>query len=308
MRRVRLMLEYFHPWTNATGFYLARERGWYREFGIEVEIRVFDPARGDTLEHLLRGDVDLGVFPSNRLLVRRERGEPLLGVAAINHGGLETIQTIRATGITRPRELAGRRVALGPTPRGIAMLKHLVRVDGGDPEAPILIDNHHRELTVDDLAAGAADASFGGYWAWDALFGNLAETERITWRVDDIGAPPYHSYLLGACQDLVESQPQLIADFLAATGRGYHDAAADAPAALAVIERAVPYFPRRLLQRSLALIGASWLHDGEWGVQRSELLAPYAAWLQSHGILRRADVWTDAVTNRYLPGHEARGA
>jgi NitT/TauT family transport system substrate-binding protein len=93
VRQLALALEYFHPWPNSAGFYLARERGWYADAGIDLEIRCIDPARGDTLEHVLRSDADLGVVPSNRLLVRREAGQPLVGIAAVNQRGLETVRT-----------------------------------------------------------------------------------------------------------------------------------------------------------------------------------------------------------------------
>ena len=38
MTAVRVMLDYVHPWPNAAGFYVARERGWYREAGLDVEL------------------------------------------------------------------------------------------------------------------------------------------------------------------------------------------------------------------------------------------------------------------------------
>lgn len=301
MRRVTLMLEYFHPWPNSAGFYLARDRGWYREADIDLEIRVFDPAHGDTLEYLLSGAVNFGVFPTNRLLVRHENNEPLAGIAAINHGGLETIQTVRGTGIDRPRALAGRRLAMGPTPRGIAMVRHLVQSDGGDPDDILIVNNRGREFTVDDIASGTIDATFGGYWAWDALFGTVPDSERITWRVDDIGAPPYHSYLLGTQRALIRSQPELLQAFLSVTARGYFAAAADSDSALASLEKVIPYFPSAILQRSLRLIAPSWFHEGRWGEQRAARMAPYANWLHINGILRRPDSWHAAVTNEWLP-------
>ena len=300
MKHVRLMLEYFHPWPNSAGFYLARDRGWYRDAGIDLEITVFDPARGDTLEHLARREVHFGVFPSNRLLVRRERGQPLIGIAAINHGGLETIQTLRSTGIRRPRDLAGRRLAFGPTPRGRAMVRHLISRDGGDPDAVIIIDNHGREFSVDHIAAGEIDATFGGYWCWDALFGTIPETERLTWRVDDLGAPAYHSYLLGSHEAWIEADPTLVRSFVAATQRGYFAALAEPHTAVAAMERVIPYFPTALIARSVDLVGTSWTHDGHWGVQRAELLGAYAEWLATHGVLGNASVWAKATTNDFL--------
>lgn len=301
MKRVTLMLEYFHPWTNSVGFYLARERGWYADSGIDLEVRLFDPPRGDTLAHLARNEIDFGVFPTNRLFVRCDRGEPLVGIAAINHGGLETIQTIRRSGIRRPRDLVGRRLAMGPTPRGLAMVRHLIAHDGGDPAGVIIVDNRGREYTVDDIERGEIDATFGGYWAWDALFGTLEESQRVTWRVDDIGAPPYHSYLLGTQRSRLDEDPDTVRRFLAATERGYLAAIAEPPAALAAIERIIPYFSRGLLTRSLALIAASWVNGRLWGEQRAELLAPYAEWLHRHHILSSDTIWRRSVTNDLLP-------
>jgi NitT/TauT family transport system substrate-binding protein len=301
MPPIRLALEYFVPWTNDAGYQVAIDRGWYAEAGLDVRQVLIDPLFGDTLEHLAQGEADAGVFPTNRLFVRREAGQPLLGVAAINHRAMETIQTLTSTGITRPRELAGRRLALNPTPRGLALVRHLVAWDGGDPDAIVIVDSGTRELNADDLAAGVADAFFGGYWAWDALFGSVPERDRILWPVDEIGAPPYHSYLLGVREDLADEQPAALRDFLAVSERGFRAAQEDPEATLDVLTRTIPYIRPELLERSLGLITPTWFHDDRWGVHRRELHEPYAAWLAQHGILQDPDVWTEATTGDFLP-------
>lgn len=308
MTHVRVQLEYFHPWPNAAGVQLAAAAGWYREAGLDVEVTLFDPLRGDSLASLSRRETEFAIFPSNRLLVRRERGEPLVGVAAINHRAMETIQTTTRTGITRPAELEGRTIAFNPTPRGLAMVRHLIAADGGDPDAVTFVDSGTRELGFDEIEAGEVDASFGGYWAWDLLFDALPAERRVFWPVDEIGAPPYHSYLLGTHERLAEQEPELVRAFVAATARGYREAAADRARALAVFERTIPYFPRSVLARSLELVASSWFHDGAWGEQRRELLEPYAAWLAEHGVLGSADVWQAATTGEFLPEAAARAA
>jgi ABC-type nitrate/sulfonate/bicarbonate transport system substrate-binding protein len=294
LTHVRVMLEYYHPWTNSAGFYVASTEGWYREAGLDVELSVFDALRGDTLEHLHRGEVHFGVFPTNRLLVRRAAGQPLHAVASINHRGMETIQTVAELGITRPRELAGRRLALNPTPRGVAMVRHLVAADGGDPDAVILVDSGHRELSLHDVAAGEVDATFGGYWAWDALFADLPAERRVVWPVDEIGAPPYHSYLLGTGPALA-GRDDLVRTFLEVTARGYRAATDDPGRTLEILDRVIPYFPRPILARSLELIAPTWWHGGTWGEIRPDLMDPYAAWLAAGDILPAGFDWRDAV-------------
>jgi ABC-type nitrate/sulfonate/bicarbonate transport system substrate-binding protein len=220
MSPLRVVLEYFHPWTNSAGLFVASHQGWFREAGLDVELSTVDPLRGDSLAYLSRGETDFAVFPTNRLLARREAGEALIGIASINHRPMETILTTRSTGIQRPRELEGRRIAFSPTPRGTALVRYLVARDGGDPDGLITVDSGSRELLADDIAAGEVDATFGNYWAWDALFGQLPQEERVVWPVDEIGAPTYHSYLLGSQESLVERNPVLVRTFLSIVARG----------------------------------------------------------------------------------------
>ncbi|SNX66137.1 NitT/TauT family transport system substrate-binding protein [Streptomyces sp. TLI_55] len=302
MPHIRVMLDYFHPWPNSAGLYVSRARGWFTEAGLDVELVVQDPGRGDTLEYLARGEVDFGIFPPNRLLARRAtHGQPLIAVAAVNHRGLEAIQTTTSTGITRPRDLAGRRLALNPTPRGRAMVRHLVAADGGDPDAVLLVDAGTRELTVDDIEAGEADATFGTYWSWDALRGDLPEERRLTWPVDEIGAPRYHSYLLGTSESLLAERPSLVRDFLAVTARGYAAAAQEQDDTLTLLEGVIPYFPRPLIARSLALIAPTWTdQDGRWGVIDESRMGPYAHWLAENGAIAHDRDWDKSFTNGLL--------
>jgi putative hydroxymethylpyrimidine transport system substrate-binding protein len=298
---VRLVLEYFHAWTNDAGYQVAQAKRYYAAQGLDLRQVVIDPLFGDSLAHLVAGEADLAVAPTNRVFVRRDRGEPVVAVATVNHRAMETIQALAGTGIERPRDLAGRRVALNPTARGLALVRHVVAADGGDPDAVTVVDTGSREVVVDDLADGLADAFFGGYWAWDAMFGLLPPNRRVTWPVDTIGAPPYASYVLATTQDVLTRREPEIRAFLAATDLGFRDAAEDQAGAHQVLAQTVPFVHPNYLQRSLAALAPTWFHQGTWGAVREDLHAAYAAWLAGHGILSRADVWREAVTGELLP-------
>lgn len=294
MRHITLMLEYFHPWPNSAGFYLARDNGWFAEQGIDLEIRCVDPGRGDSLEYLARGQADFAVFPSNRLFVRREAGQPLVAIAAINQRGLETVRTRADSGILRLRDLEGRRLALNPTPRGRAIVRSLVAADGGDPDRVILVDAGARELDPATGFDGLADATFGSYWAWDILLTSFPAHHERVWRVDDELGLSYHSYLLGIRED-DSIDPELARGFLEATERGYRAAETDRQAAAAAYDRVTPYFSSEVIRRSVEEIAPTWFHDGTWGRVRAELTEPYSQWLAEQGILADAEVWRTAI-------------
>jgi putative hydroxymethylpyrimidine transport system substrate-binding protein len=300
--RLSLALEYFHPWPNSAGFYVARHHGWYADAGIELQIRTVDPGIGDGLEHLQRQLVDLAVFPTNRLLVRVEGGAPLRALAAINQRGLETVRTLQSSGIHTLAELAGRRLALNPTPRGLAMVRDLVRGAGGEPDDVILVDVGARELTSEELAGGAADATFGSYWAWDILLNEHPDRPERVWRVDDELPFSYHSYLLGARAEFAERQPELSAEFLAVTDRGFRFAADHPVETVEVLRSVTPYFTDDVLTRSLEAISDTWFHDGSWGTIRRDRVEPYAHWLAEHRILASPERWHEAFLDASAAG------
>ena len=302
-KHIRVILEYFHPWTNSAGFYYAREQGWYEEIGLDVELATYDPARGDTLAYLNRGEAQFGIFPTNRLLVLREKveGPSVIGVAAINHGGMETIQTVKRTGIQTPADLSGKRIAMNPTPRGIAMVKHLIAANGGVPEFEV-VDAGVRELEAHDLQNGVADATFGSYWGWELLLkSSVPDEERIVWPVDTIGAPKYHSYLLGANEQFAKENPELVRQFIAATARGFMAMAQNPQLAAPIYEKTIPYFPQYLIESSLPKIATSWIKDNAWGKQYEDVMQEYSDWLYKHGILTQKDGWKTSYTNAFLP-------
>lgn len=305
---ITLVLEYFHPWPNSAGFYVAREAGWYADQGIDLEIRTVDPGIGDGLEHVNRGLADLAVFPTNRLLVRAERGEQLHALIAINQRGLETVRTLEQSGIRTLADLEGRRLALNPTPRGLAIVRDLVERAGGDFDRVELVDAGVRELSAADLLNGEADATFGSYWAWDILLTEQPDLPERHWRVDDELGIRYHSYLLGGGPVAAQLPAHVIDGFLAATARGFAHAAANPASTVDLFSTVTPYFTEDVIARSLEAIAPTWFHDGRWGGIRSEAMDRYAEWMAASGLIADAAGWRRTLAPGAITDLEASAA
>ncbi|WP_436501268.1 ABC transporter substrate-binding protein [Actinokineospora sp. HUAS TT18] len=295
MRPISVMLQYFHAWPNDAGMVIARQLGWYRDVGLDVRFCFADFAHSRPTDYLARGEVDIAIAPSSRLLRHRAAGDRLVAVAAVNQVGLEAIQTTAASGIRRPRDLEGRRVACNPTPRSTGIVLDAVTADGGQPSAVEFVDFGLREVLPEELDAVGADASFGGYWVWDTLRTRLLDHEHVVMPIDGLGVPRHHSYVIVVREDLVEHEAILVRTFLEITKRGYLFAISETSAALDSFEPAAPFLPRPLITRSFELVRDTWLHKGRWGAIRHELLEPYARRLAAWGALPDESVWRAAV-------------
>ena len=284
---VRIGLEFFHPWTNHAGLYVARDLGLYSAAGLEVDLNGRDPDRGDTVAYLARRELELGFVPLNRLFAARVAGVPVRSVAAVNHRPLESLLTLADRGIGRPRDLAGRRVGLPSSGRLRAMVRDVVARDGGDAEAVTFVETGFREALIEDVRADRFDAAFGGVWAWEPLLDGGPDV--VVLPLDELGGPRYHGYVLAAHEETIAERGAELAAVLHAAGEGYAHAAADEDAVVAVFDRVAAIFPPDVFRRSLALLAAAGVGpDRRWGVHRRELLAEYADWLGAHGQLREA--------------------
>ncbi|MFI5429566.1 ABC transporter substrate-binding protein [Aeromicrobium sp. UC242_57] len=137
--------------------------------------------------------------------------------------------------------------------------------------------------------------------AWDNLIDDFPREEQLAWNVDEHLGVGYHSYLLGTHEAIAANDPELVTAFVSATARGFAAAAADPAAIAPLYEKVLSYFPRELIAESAHLISDTWLHDGQWGTMRDELIAPYTRWMADHDIITDAEVWRPAITSQFLP-------
>lgn len=107
---LRMMLQWSHQ-AQFAGYYVAQEKGFYREHGIEVTILPGGPGV-DPAEYLMRGEVEFASLWLSSALVRSGRGEPLVLVAQLVNESNLVLATRRQGGINEPRDLAGRKISL----------------------------------------------------------------------------------------------------------------------------------------------------------------------------------------------------
>jgi NitT/TauT family transport system substrate-binding protein/putative hydroxymethylpyrimidine transport system substrate-binding protein len=150
------------------------------------------------------GRADLAVVDIHDLGLARERGEDVIGVAALVQRPLAAV--IAREGIRRPRDLEGRLVGVAGLPSDDAVLRALVEDDGGDPDRV-------RRVTVgfsavSNFVAGKLDA-VTAFWNVEGVAIREKGIRTTELRLDRV-APRYPELVLATTRETLSEDRELI--------------------------------------------------------------------------------------------------
>jgi putative hydroxymethylpyrimidine transport system substrate-binding protein len=237
----------------------AVHAGIYAAEGERLRVRV-PSSSTDSLKLLAAGRADMAVVDIHDLGLARERGEDVVGVGALVQRPLAAV--IAGPGVSRPRDLEGKRVGVTGLPSDEAVLRAVVEGDGGDY-------SRVRRTTigfsaVPSLIAGRVDAVVS-FWNAEGVALRRRGVRTREFRVDDYGAPRYPELVLavkranvGEVQDTLEALAagtrEALADRDATIARLVEASGADEPLVRAQLEAVAPALrpPIRLDRRALA--------------------------------------------------------
>ena len=98
----------FKPQANLpfAAAYIAKEKGYFREQGLAVEIR---HSTGEHLSLLMAGDVHFTTADANSVLQRRaDPGLPIVAIALFGQRGQQAFVALEESGIQTPKDWEGR--------------------------------------------------------------------------------------------------------------------------------------------------------------------------------------------------------
>ena len=101
----------WQPQAQFAGYYVAYEKGFYREQGLEVEILRGGPDFPPS-EMLNRGRADFGTMFLSAGIVRRARGLKLVNVCQLAQHSALMLMAKKSSGINNPEDINGKKVGL----------------------------------------------------------------------------------------------------------------------------------------------------------------------------------------------------
>lgn len=297
---VTLMLNWT-PNNHHAGIYVAQQRGWYREAGIDLTI--VEPSQAGADVVVATGGADFGISQAESLLPARAEGAPLVAIATLLPYNDSSLMALGGRGIARPRDLEGRRYGGYGGALETELVKTLVTCDGGDASKVTFV-----EVGNIDYLVGLDSGRFDFVWVfegWDVLRAREVTQRNIaSIKFADYTRciPDWYTPIVTASEKTLRERPDLVRRFLEATNRGYLAAAQSPTDAAGALLGAAPESDADLIRASASYHAPKYLAaDGRWGQQKAQTWADFAVFLRKSGLLEKDVDTSKAFTNEYLP-------
>jgi len=300
LKKVTVMLDWT-PNTNHAGIFLAKEEGWYRDAGLDVQI--VEPASGGVEQVVAAGKADFGISVQEQVIPARAQGIPIVSIGAIMQHNTSSLFALAKSGITRPKDLEGKTYGGFGGALETALVKKMVTCDGGDASRVKFV-----EVGNVDYLVGMEQGAFDFAWifdGWDGLRATEVEHKQVT-SLPFINypqcIPDWYTPLIITNESHVKSQPDLVKKFMQATARGYDEAIANPQASADALLKNAPESDKTLVNASAKYLAARYVDKGrQWGLQDADTWSGFAKFLKEAGLVDREIDTKSAFTNEFLP-------
>lgn len=297
-QKIKIVLDWV-PNTNHTGLYVAKDLGYFKEEGLDVEI--VQPPEGSTTALIGAGGAEFGISFQDTLAksFAKENPVPVTAVAAILQHNTSGIISLKEKGIDSPKKLEGKKYATWEDNIEQAILKKLVTDDKGDFSKVKLIP-----YTITDVVTGLktdVDAVWV-YYAWDGIATERAGLQTNFLKIRDYGEElDYYSPVIIANNDFLKKNPEIAKKVLKAIKKGYEYAMKNPEESAKVLVKNSPELDINLVKASQKWISKEYQSDAkEWGIIDGNRWNRFYEWLYKNKAVEREIPKNFGYSNEYL--------
>jgi ABC-type nitrate/sulfonate/bicarbonate transport system substrate-binding protein len=288
------------PNTNHTGIYVALEKGYFDQAGLDVEI--IQPPEGSALPLVASGKAQFGISFQEEVASALTAEDPMdvTAVAAIIQHNTSGIISLKDKGIKSPRDMAGHNYASWDTPIEKAILKAIITADGGDYDKVEMIPN----TVTDVITALQTDVdTVWVYYGWDGIATEVKGVETNYFYLKDFDpALDFYSPLIAASNGYLEKNGDTAKKFIAAVSKGYEYAIEHPEEAAEILVKHAPEVDIDIARASQEYLAEQYRADAaRWGVFDQARWDAFYAWLYDNKVIPRKIDAGVGFTNDYLP-------
>jgi putative hydroxymethylpyrimidine transport system substrate-binding protein len=300
-RGIDLALDWF-PNPDHVAIYEAIARGYYEQVGLDVKPRTpSDPSA--PIKEVAAGRVDVAISYEPEVLLARERGLPVVAIAAMIQEPLTSLMATGSSGVRSVEDLRGKRVGTAGIPYQSAYLQTILD-RANVPESSVKETNVGASL-LPAMLSGRVDATLGGFWNVEGVELRLRKKRPWVRPVNELGVPDYDELVLVARESDVSKRRDDLRLFISATARGASQARRDPGQAAQALLDANPDLKERFTRASVrATIPALFPERSNqpWGYLDSVQWRNFGGWMVDNKLLEDLPDVDAAITEDLLPG------
>lgn len=289
------------PNTNHTGIYVAQEKGYFEEMGLEVEI--VQPPEDGAEVLVASGKAEFGVSFQDSMgpALAGENPLPITAVAAIIQHNTSGIISRKGEGMDRPKGMEGHSYATWNGPIELATLRQVVEKDGGNFDKIKQIPS-----TVTDEVTALRTKSVDSIWifyGWAGVKTELENLETDYFAFADIDSVfDYYTPVIIAGNAFLKENPETAKAFMKAVSKGYEFAIEHPEEAGEILCKANPELDKELVKASQKYLAGEYQADAkQWGYIDGTRWNNFYNWLNENDLVETDIPENMGFSNAYLP-------
>jgi ABC-type nitrate/sulfonate/bicarbonate transport system substrate-binding protein len=297
LKKVSIVLDWT-PNTNHTGIYVAKENGYFKKHGLDVDIILPGEAGADQL--VASGKSEFGVSYQEGITQARIQGIPLVSLAAVIQHNTSGFASPKAKNIVSPKDFEGKTYGGWGSPIEKAVINSVMMQENVDVDKVKIVNMGDSDF----FTAVNRDIDFAWiYYGWTGIEAEIRnEPINMVYLTDYSEKLDYYTPVITTNEKMITDDPETVKAFMAALTEGY-DFAIEHPADSAdILIKAVPDLDEELVKRSQEWLSPRYQDDTErWGEQKLEVWQNYSEWMFENGLLEKELEAEKAFTNEFLP-------
>ena len=196
------------------GFYVAKEKGFYQDVGLEVELKKFDPTLNLT-KRVLDNESDFGLNSSS-LLIDKSNGKDVLLLGTIFQSSPLVFLGLKDSNIRTFSDMKNKKIMIANNQENFAPLQSMLKSQGLRLED---LDFIAHSFNTDDLINKKTDL-MSAYITNELFVLNEKGYETTIFNPKDYGFNFYEDILFTS-KEFATKNPKLVKDFYNATMKGW---------------------------------------------------------------------------------------
>jgi len=295
---ITLALDWF-PNANHIGLYIAEDKGYFKDEGLNVEIRTpSDPSA--ILQTVASGTDDFGINYQPDLLIARDAGIPVISILGMVQHPLNSVMTLHSSEYTSLSDLKNKKIGYPGIPWNEDALNTMLKSDGLSGIDDIELVNVSWELGT-SLMSEKVDAVIGAYFTHESISLENQGYPVDIFRMEDWGVPDYYELILVTSEMYLKNNPKIVEGFTRAVTKGYRDAIQDPQLGVDVLKKYSPDIDESIDRPGADLLQKLWIDsNGGFGKQTYNKWNNFGNWMKSNDIISKDLDIDDAYTDVYF--------